>query len=116
MLSKSERALYDIRDAVIKIQKYVAGMNYEQFCADEKTFDAATRQLEIISEASRRLDDAVRDRHPDLPWRQMRDAGNFYRHEYDNVAESYIWAAITERLSPLLDAVNAEISLTTGQP
>ncbi|MGI3899583.1 MAG: HepT-like ribonuclease domain-containing protein [Janthinobacterium lividum] len=81
-----------------------------------KTFDGATRRLEIISEASRRLDDATRERHPELPWREIRDAGNFYRHEYDNVAESYIWTAITKRLSPLLDAVNAEIGIATGQP
>ncbi len=114
MPSKSERALYDIRDAVLKIQRYIEGMTYEQFCADEKTFDAAVRRLEIISEASRRLDDAVRDRHPELPWREIRDAGNFYRHEYDNVAESYIWTTITKRLSSLLDAVNVEIRPTTG--
>lgn len=41
---------------------------------------------------------------------------NLYRHEYDNVAVSFIWTAITKRLSPLLDAVNAEIGVATGEP
>ena len=108
MLSKSERALLDIREAILRIRRYTDGMTYEQFRDDEKTFDAVTRRLEIISEASRRLDEDVRGRHPDLPWREVRDAGNVYRHEYDNVAEAYIWGTITKRLEPMLAAVDIE--------
>jgi uncharacterized protein with HEPN domain len=50
-----------------------------------------TRALEIISEASRRLPGEARAGHPHLPWRDIRDVGNFYQHQYDNVAESYVW-------------------------
>jgi len=32
----------------------------------------------------------------------IRDVGNFYRHQYDNVAESYVWATVHEHLAPLL--------------
>ena len=70
---------------------------------------AATRAIEIISEASRRLSDDLRERHPDLPWRAIRDTGNFYRHQYDNVLESYVWATIHVDLPPLLDAVEQEL-------
>lgn len=71
---------------------------------------AVTRALEIISEASRRLPDDVRQRHAHLPWRSIRDVGNFYRHEYDNVLESYLWATVQDHLPPLLVAVEAEIA------
>jgi uncharacterized protein with HEPN domain len=46
-----------------------------------------TRCLEIISEAARRLPSALRDRHPELPWRAIMGIGNVYRHDYDDVAE-----------------------------
>jgi uncharacterized protein with HEPN domain len=41
---------------------------------------AVIRSLEIISEASRRLSDELKARHPGIPWREMAAAGNFYRH------------------------------------
>ena len=73
-----------------------------------------TRALEIISEASRRLPDELRDRHPDLPWRDIRDAGNLYRHAYDNVVESIVWTTVREDLALLLAAVVAEIEALEG--
>jgi uncharacterized protein with HEPN domain len=73
-----------------------------------------TRALEMISEASRRLPDDLRDRHPELPWRSIRD-GNFYRHQYDNVAASYVWETVTVHLPPLLAAAVVEIKALEGE-
>ena len=42
---------------------------------------AVTRCLEIISEASRRSSDELKARHPQIRWKEMAAAGNFYRHE-----------------------------------
>ena len=70
---------------------------------------ATVRALEIVSEASRRLPQSLRDRHPDLPWRAIRDAGNFYRHQYDNVLESFVLTTVRDRLPPLLVAVEQEL-------
>jgi uncharacterized protein with HEPN domain len=39
----------------------------------------------IISEASRRLSDELKARHAGVPWREMAAAGNFYRHNYEDV-------------------------------
>jgi len=49
-----------------------------------------------------------------LPWRDIRDVGNFYRHLYDNVTESYVWRTAQEHLPPLLAAVLAEIRTIEG--
>jgi uncharacterized protein with HEPN domain len=84
-------------------QQFVEGFTYEQFRDSRLHFYAVTRALEIVSEASRRLPDDVRDRHPGLPWRAIRDVGNFYRHQYDNVAESYMQATVHNDLPPLRD-------------
>src|SRR5271165_2962401 len=56
MLSEIERdALEDIRDNIARTMRFVDGFDLDAFLADDKTFYAATRCLEIISEASRRL-------------------------------------------------------------
>jgi uncharacterized protein with HEPN domain len=101
--------LYNIRDNILLAREFVEGLTYEQFAESRLHFYAVTRALKIISEASRRLTNEVRGRHPDLPWRAIRDGGNFYRHEYDNVEESYVWTTVQTDLPPLLAAVIAEI-------
>jgi uncharacterized protein with HEPN domain len=117
MLSeKAIMALFDIRDNILATQRFTAGFSFEQFRDSQLHFYAVTRALEIISEASKRLPDEVRERHPELPWQDMRDAGNAYRHRYDNVVESIVWKTVHEYLPPLLAVALAEIDGTeTGQ-
>ena len=110
MPSESFRnALYDIRDNILLAQEFVAGLDYSAFSKSRLHVYAVTRAIEIVSEASKRLPDDVRARHPRLPWRDIRDVGNFYRHQYDNVMESYVWRTVQEHLPLLLAVVLAEI-------
>jgi uncharacterized protein with HEPN domain len=77
---------------------------------DRRTFYAVTRCIEIISETARRLPSVMRERHPDLPWRAIMGVGNVYRHDYDNVAEEFVWRTVQHSLQPLLEAVETEIA------
>ncbi|HEX3663629.1 MAG TPA: HepT-like ribonuclease domain-containing protein [Acidobacteriaceae bacterium] len=67
------------------------------------------RALEIISEASRRLPDAIRDRYPEIDWTAVAAAANIYRHEYEGVDERLIWLTIQHDLHPLEQAVRTEM-------
>lgn len=49
-----------------KVQRYTAGMDFEEFIADERTFDAVVRNLEIIGEAAKNVPQEVRDRYPEI--------------------------------------------------
>jgi uncharacterized protein with HEPN domain len=66
-------------------------MDYENFRADLRTVYAVTRCLEIISEASRRLPQQLKERHPHMPWIDIAGAGNIYRHNYEDVLEAVLW-------------------------
>lgn len=107
-------ALYDMRDNILLAQDFVTALTFDRFHTSKLTFYATTRAIEIISEASRRLPDALRERHPHLPWRAIRDSGNFYRHQYESVAETQIWALVQDRLPELLDVVQREIAALEG--
>jgi len=37
--------LYDIQQACEKVSRYAAGLTFEQFTADDKTYDAILRNL-----------------------------------------------------------------------
>ena len=103
-------ALVAIMENARLAQGFIAGLSEEAFEADRRTFYAVTRCLEIISEAARRLSPALRDRHPELPWRAIMGVGNVYRHDYDNVDEQQVWHTVNASLPPLLAVVECEIA------
>jgi uncharacterized protein with HEPN domain len=104
-----EQALIDIRDNAKLAQSFTEGMTLEAFKADRKTFYAVARCLEIVSEASRRLPETMRERHPELPWRAIMGLGNVYRHSYDNVSEEFVWRTVRHSLDPLIAVIVGEI-------
>jgi uncharacterized protein with HEPN domain len=69
-----------------------------------------TRCLEIISEASRRLPDELKARHPSIAWKQMAGAGNVYRHDYEDVAAHYVWETVQRALPALRVVIEQELS------
>lgn len=105
----TRRWLSDIQHHIGTAQGFVAGMNYETFKDDHLRLYAVTRCLEIISEASRRLPDELKARHPSIEWRDMAAAGNIYRHEYEDVAARRVWRTLTVSLQQLLSVVEQEL-------
>ena len=108
--NKTALALFDIRDNGNYALDFVAGLSLDDFKNDRMRFYAVTRALEIISEAARRLPPDLHARHPELPWRAIMGVGNVYRHNYDNVAEEFVWRTLHESLPALLAAVDEEIA------
>jgi uncharacterized protein with HEPN domain len=103
--------LYDIRDNIELARSFVAGYSFETFVRDRRTAYATTRCLEIVSEASRRLPDELKVRHPHLPWPQIAAAGNVYRHDYEDVLEQIVWRTVHQGLDALLSVVVDEIQM-----
>ena len=107
--SAAARWLYDIRHNIYLAQRFARGLNYERFRDDDLYFYAITRCLEIISEASRRLPQEMKNRRPEIPWAEMAAAGNIYRHEYEDVAQRRVWRTVEKRLPLLLAVVEQEL-------
>ena len=69
MPSKSPtQRLTDILDNIQAIADFIAGMTFDDYSSDRKTVYVVTRALKIISEASRRLPDELKQRHPEIAW------------------------------------------------
>ena len=100
--------LEDIRDALGKIERYVAGMDYDTFAENELVIDAVLRNLEIIGEAAKNIPEDVRAEHPDIEWRRMIGLRNIVAHEYFGVDLRIIWEIIMRRLpetKPKIDTI-----------
>jgi len=105
MLSeKDSAAMQDMLHHIDLAEHFAHGRTFENLRDDLMPLYAVTRCLEIISEASRRLSEDMKARHQQMPWREMAAAGNFYRHNYEDVLPRRVWKTLHEDL-PLLRAV-----------
>jgi len=113
MLSDREatrRWLSDIHHNIALAERFMAGVAYDAFKDDTLRLYAVTRCLEIISEASRRLPDELKARHPSIAWKRMAGAGSVYRHDYEDVAAALVWVVLQDHLPPLRRVVEQELA------
>ena len=103
-------ALYDMLHHIDLAERFALGRTFDDLSDNLMPLYAITRCLEIISEASRRLSDELKARHPQMPWREMAAAGNFYRHDYEDVLPRRIWKTLHEDLPPLRAVIDHELS------
>jgi uncharacterized protein with HEPN domain len=102
------RVLAAIAYNIALARRLVEGMSFDAFAEAERTLYAVTRCLEIISEASRRLPEDLKARHPDVPWARIAGAGNVYRHDHEDVLAQLLWITVQEQLTELDEAVAIE--------
>jgi uncharacterized protein with HEPN domain len=111
MLSETERgALGDMLHHIRMAEQFARSQSFDSLRDDLMPLYAVTRCLEIISEASRRLSDELKARHPEMPWREMAAAGNFYRHNYEDVLPRRVWKTLHEDLPPLRAVIEQELA------
>jgi len=114
--SAATAALRDIAHHIGLAAEFTAGFDHEAFVADPRTVYAVTRCLEIISEASRRLPDNLKARHPAIAWKDIAGAGNIYRHDYEDVAAQHVWDAVQIDLPPLRVVIERELAAFEPPP
>jgi uncharacterized protein with HEPN domain len=111
MLSERERKhLGDMLENVELAQKFTEGLEFETLRDNVQVLYAVIRCLEIVSEASRRLSQELKDRNGNIPWNDIAAAGNFYRHNYEGITSSRVWKTLRNDLPGLKATVEAELS------
>jgi len=91
----------DILDSIMKIEKFVGEMRYEEFVEDDKTSSAVVRELEIIGEATKNIPKEIRVKYKEIPWSDIAKMRDKIIHSYFGVDYGIVWKAIKGRL-PIL--------------
>jgi len=98
----------DILSAINRIEKYINGLEYEEFIQNDMAVDAVIRNLEIIGEASKNVPENARSQYPNVPWKRMIGLRNIVIHEYFGVDLSIVWRIITKNIpevKPLIEKI-----------
>ncbi|MCL5280080.1 MAG: DUF86 domain-containing protein [Planctomycetes bacterium] len=93
--------LSHMRDAIAKIERYLAAVDYETFAGNDMMIDAVVRELEIIGEAARNLSGPFIEQHPDIPWSRIKRMWNILIHEYFGVSLKVVWDTTHSNLPQL---------------
>ena len=93
--------LKDILAAMLDAQGFVEGMDFDAFAADDKTASAVVRKLEIVGEATKNVPETIRQKYPQVPWRQMAGMRDRLIHGYYDVNYSVVWEVVTALIPPL---------------
>ena len=97
-----------------RVLDYTAGLDRGSFVASAMTYDAVLRNLELIGEAATHIPEAVRDAHPEIPWRAIVGARNRLAHSYLLIDDEIIWTMIQDAVPSLLPALRSLLE-TAGE-
>ena len=103
--------LRDILKALESIEKFVEGMDFEEFQKDDKTSSAVVRKFEIIGEAAKRIPEHIKQEYQQVPWKEMAGMRDRLIHFYFGVDYNLVWITIKERIpqiKPLIKKILGE--------
>jgi uncharacterized protein with HEPN domain len=114
--SRDAGYLWDMLQAARRLQEFTAGVFFEAYLESVLLQSAVERQLEILGEAARRISEAFRQEHPEIPWSSVIGQRNFIAHQYDDVNLEQLWSVVTldipiliAQLEPLIPPLPPEI-------
>ena len=103
-MSRDEVYLRHILDAIRCIESYIEG-GRDEFFASSMRQDAVVRQLEVIGEAVKQISQVVRDRRPEIPWRDIAGMRDVLIHAYFSVDLEQVWEVTQRDLQDLRKVV-----------
>jgi uncharacterized protein with HEPN domain len=103
-------SLLDILELIGRIERQTGGLTREAFLRDSDIQDATAYRLLAIGQAAKGLDDDLKSRHPQIPWRQILEMRNILVHEYFTRESEIMWETIKTGLPELAAACRAELA------
>lgn len=95
--------LAQMLECIWKIERFTVD-GRDRFMAEAMIQDAVLRNLEVIGQAAKRVDDRYRAGHAEIPWRGLAGLRDVLIHQYEGVDLERVWEIVSQELPPLKEA------------
>lgn len=92
---KDEATAADILLAAQDIQRFTAGMSYNDFMQNDLVQAAVVQRIMLMGEAAKRLSREFRANHPEIEWPQIAGMRDRCIHGYDTIKVEIVWEVVT---------------------
>lgn len=103
-----------IEDECDFLLKVTLGKTQQQILADEILCKAIVRSLEIIGEASKKVDDQLKTKYPQIDWKSMAGMRDKLIHDYFGIDYDIVLDAISNDIPELQHEIKRLLSIESG--
>jgi len=98
------------------VLSYTHELDQDAFVTDRLTYDATSRNIQLIGEADTHIPSGVREAHPEIPWRAIVGTRNRLAHSYLTISDDVIWTIIQDAIPKLLPSLQSMLDKTEEDP
>jgi Uncharacterized conserved protein len=85
----------DIIEHMNYAEEFIRDITFEEFANDKKTILSVTKCIEVVGEATKHVPDSIREKYPEIPWRDMAGIRDRLVHGYFKVNLEIVWMTVT---------------------
>ena len=111
-MKKDKAYLKDILDAISDIEVFIANINEAEFYKNKEKKYAVVRALEIIGEAAKNLSKELREKHKEIPWKEIAGMRDKLIHSYFGIKWELVWETVKNKIPELK---NQLLKISSGQ-
>ncbi|MGB5942276.1 MAG: DUF86 domain-containing protein [Leeuwenhoekiella sp.] len=116
-MDKAERdyVLYleDMQTALERLMRYTDALDFENFERNYLVLDAVMMNFSKLGEAAKKVPEEIKEKYPEMPWKQMYGLRNLVAHEYFGLNTSKLWEIIIENIPANKQEIDRILAIET---
>ena len=104
--------LKDILTAMDAIEQFVKGLDVESFKNNDIVSSAVIRKFEIIGEATKGIEEEIKQKYSAIPWKDMAGMRDRLIHFYFGIKYELVWETIKKeipKIKPLIKKILTDL-------